>query len=665
MATSPEQDEYLVGAGCYDITGPCAELAMMGYGNSKQVATGIAQRLRARTFVIAHRSAPKQRVCIVTCDLWSCTQAVKVEVCKQLGKIYGGMYNEANVMISATHTHAGLGGFSWHAFYNITSWGFIPQNFNSIVQGIVHSIGLAHGNIVPGWLRWSENEARNCGYNRSPAAYACNKDRREYRDDVDSTMTVLQILSGSSLLGIIAWHGVHCTCLDRDNTFVSGDCKGVASYLFEKVMGVDYESAEHFVAAFPQGACGDVSPLNGERGDGRLLSISNGWSQFRAAHAACRHGAVLHGRVEHRYTYVDFQGKFVESAQITLPTAAIGHSMAEGAIDGRTPSLELFALSSAVKVIRPFAESQQISAELATAHFPKDILWFMGDGRASSATWVPHVLPLQIISIGSFSIVGIPFEATTMVSRRLCDSLQEVLGSRVICAGLTNAYAGYCTTFEEYQKQEYEGGHTIFGPHQYDALQQELTKLVRSPPGFTGSLRPPDLSTVMQVNLQTGVVLDAPIIGYRIGDCIREAPSSVNPGTLVEVEFCAGHPKNDLYTQRTYLVVERKDTSGWVVVANDSDLETEFEWRRIGIAASKVIIRWWVPLNARGLYRIRHFGAYRALSRAVAPYTGISKDFVVESRLLNNKGHSSYSKEFADLHMLGPQLEDFKMRSYL
>lgn len=569
-------------------------------------------------------------------------------------------------MISATHTHAGLGGFSWHAFYNITSWGFIPQNFNAIVQGIVHSIGLAHGNIVPGWLRWSENQAHDCGFNRSPAAYACNKDCCGYSADVDSTMTVLQVLSGSSLLGIIAWHGVHCTCLDRDNTLVSGDSKGVAAYLFEKAMGVDYEIAEHFVAAFPQGACGDVSPLNGERGNGRLLSISNGWSQFKTAHDACRHGMVLHGGVDYRHTYVNFREIYVESAQVSLPTAAIGRSMAEGAADGKTPSLELLAMNSAVKVIRPFTESQQVSPELAAAHYPKDIMWFMDDGKASATTWVPHVLPLQIISIGNFCVVGIPFELTTMVSRRIRDSLQDVLGCRVICAGLTNAYAGYVTTFEEYQMQEYEGGHTMFGPHQQEALQQELKKLARSPSGFIGEMRPPDLSTVMQVNLQTGVVLDAPIIGYRIGDCIRDVPRFVSPGTIVKVEFCAGHPKNDLHTQRTYLVVERKDSEGWSVVANDSDLETEFEWKRIGLAASKVIITWWVPLNATGLHRIRHFGAYRALSRAVAPYTGSSSDFVVQRQMLKSQDHSVLSRTLSDLPLLHhPCLEDMKMRSYL
>jgi neutral ceramidase len=552
-------------------------------------------------------------------------------------------------MISATHTHAGLGGFSWHAFYNMSILGFIPQNFNAIVEGIVHSIGLAHGNIVPGWLRWSEQQAQDCGFNRAPTAYTRNEDAPCYDSDVDATMSVLQVMSGSTLLGVVAWHGVHCTCLDRDNTLVSGDSKGVAAYMFEKSMGVDYEAADHFVAAFPQGACGDVTPICspcGDRGDGRILSIRNGWSQFRAAKAACEHGEVLHGDVACRHAYVDFNGLFVDSRKVALPSAAIGHAMAEGARDGKTPSSDLATVKRFTQLVRALG-AQELTDELVAAHHPKKILWSMGDGKTSPSTWTPHILPLQLISIGSLCIIGVPFELSTMVSRRIRSALQKVLGGRVVCAGLTNAYAGYCTTFEEYQVQQYEGGHTMFGPHQQEALQQELIRLANLQPGYAGSLQPPDLGTVMQVNLQTGVFLDAPIIGYRFGDCIRDVPNNVRPGMLIEVEFCAGHPKNDLQTQRTYLAIERRESHGWCAIANDGDLETEFEWRRVGLAASKVIIRWHVPLLAKGMHRIRHFGAYRGLSRAIVPYTGCSREFDVSPQPNDASGAALGTGAFA------------------
>ena len=39
----------------------------------------------------------------------------------------------------------------------------------------------------------------------------------------------------------------------------------------------------------------------------------------------------------------------------------------------------------------------------------------------------------------------------------------------VVVAGLSNEYADYTTTREEYSVQRYEGASTIYGPHQLDA----------------------------------------------------------------------------------------------------------------------------------------------------------------------------------------------------
>ncbi len=44
--------------------------------------------------------------------------------------------------------------------------------------------------------------------------------------------------------------------------------------------------------------------------------------------------------------------------------------------------------------------------------------------------------------------------------------------THVVIAGLTNTYASYIATYEEYQVQRYEGASTIFGPHTLDAYIQ-------------------------------------------------------------------------------------------------------------------------------------------------------------------------------------------------
>ena len=70
---------FQVGSGLYDITGPAAELGMMGYGRIDQKTTGIHMRLRARAFVIATPCNGK-RVAFVSADLGQLFQVIKQRV---------------------------------------------------------------------------------------------------------------------------------------------------------------------------------------------------------------------------------------------------------------------------------------------------------------------------------------------------------------------------------------------------------------------------------------------------------------------------------------------------------------------------------------------------------------------------------------------------------
>ncbi len=45
-------DEYKIGAGIYDVTGPAADLGMMGMASIDQKTEGIQSRLFARTFIV-------------------------------------------------------------------------------------------------------------------------------------------------------------------------------------------------------------------------------------------------------------------------------------------------------------------------------------------------------------------------------------------------------------------------------------------------------------------------------------------------------------------------------------------------------------------------------------------------------------------------------------
>lgn len=129
------QDQYNIGVGIADITGPTADVGLFGYGQLDQIASGLHFRLYARSFVVDDGS---NRVVIVVCDLGGMGELVKLEVSKKAKSAFGGRYNEENILLTATHTHSAPGGYYQYVLYNLASGtGFVKENFNTIVSGII------------------------------------------------------------------------------------------------------------------------------------------------------------------------------------------------------------------------------------------------------------------------------------------------------------------------------------------------------------------------------------------------------------------------------------------------------------------------------------------------------------------------------------------------
>jgi neutral ceramidase len=91
---------------------------------------------------------------------------------------------------------------------------------------------------------------------------------------------------------------------------------------------------------------------------------------------------------------------------------------------------------------------------------------------------------LQIIKIGDLVLTGIPGEITTMAGRRLkktvLNEFKDLGIKHLALAAYANDYSLYITTKEEYDKQHYEGGCTLFGPYTLMAYQQEFRKLANA-----------------------------------------------------------------------------------------------------------------------------------------------------------------------------------------
>lgn len=261
---------------------------------------------------------------------------------------------------------------------------------------------------------------------------------------------------------------------------------------------------------------------------------------------------------------------------------AMGYSFAAGTIDG--PGA--FDFQQGVTKASPFWNivrdfMRRPSKEMEECQYPKPILVATGEMKFPYA-WQPNIMPTQIFKIGDVAILGLPAEFTTMAGRRLRNEVQAEFaktqpGTKVLLTGLANAYSSYVVTPEEYRVQRYEGASTIYGPYTLPAYIRQFTmlanhlanKLPLSSPGPN----PPNLIS-KQISLKTGVVYDGLPFGKKFGDAVHVPNASYRPGAQVYVSFLAGHPRNDLQTEKSFLTVERKEGSQWIIVATDGNWET-------------------------------------------------------------------------------------------
>lgn len=86
-------------------------------------------------------------------------------------------------------------------------------------------------------------------------------------------------------------------------------------------------------------------------------------------------------------------------------------------------------------------------------------------------------------------------------------------------------------------------------------------------------------------------------------------------------------------TEGTFALVEiLNGKDSWGPVYDDDDFCLRFKWSRPAklSARSTATIEWRIPEDAaRGVYRIRHFGASKGLLGSIHHFTGSSSAFVV------------------------------------
>ncbi|KAH9250065.1 hypothetical protein BASA81_012111 [Batrachochytrium salamandrivorans] len=535
-------------------------------------------------------------------------------------------------------------------------------------------------------------------YMENPAS-----ERAMYDGNTEQYFSLLRFDSSANVgLGMFNWYAVHATSLPNTNLLISGDNKGYASQLFEQWFNPPgtLPGRGEFVAGFASTNLGDVSPnVNGTfckfsgkpcdeahstcfgfsefclgRGPGKTEMDSTriiGERQARAAKTAFESKNLLKevqgGSIVSRHRVVDFSDVTIEShvavqleqvqggsrslfAASTAKTckSALGYSFAAGTTDG--PGAFDFYQGETRgnrfwETIRNFIKVP--SNESMQCHHPKPILLPTGEIDFPYA-WEPRIMSIGFGLVGkSVAILTVPAEFSTMAGRRLKRIVKNKLVDQglletngvVLLSCLTNAYAHYVVTFEEYQVQRYEGASTLFGPHTLAAYIQEFIKLIDEDKNQLGDNDIPNL-VPHAITVLPKPGSDKIPRGKRFGGIVLDAKPKYtrHDDLLVAVEFYSANLRHDYRHEDSFLTVEllHGETGKWAVVHTDSSFDTRLMYSRSGRLGGLSVVRveWHIDFanTLPGTYRISHSAAYLSAARnaTLQPFTGYSQPFHIE-----------------------------------
>ena len=626
---------YLIGRGIADVTGPSYGIQMWGFGRADQLTEGLHIRQRARAFVIAQADNPSQRLVFVSADIGSIEHHITLSVIDQLQLRYGDTYSIDNVILSATHTHAGPGGY-WHSRSDTgLDGGFYPEHFAVIVKGITASIVSAHEDLQPGNILLGKGRVTDAGANRSVTAYLENpqEERDQYAENTPTEMTLLKFVDDSGPIGVLNWYALHPTAMNFYNPLISGDHKGYASLKMEQLRGTTYSNKNDFVAAFAQADPGDVTPntnLNntgpGET-DVETTQIMGQRQLETALEIFANANDALSGPIETRQIYVNLANyevseRYTHTGTQTTCPSAYGYAFAGGSTeDGGGHFLFSEGMTKQRVVldflIRWLTGAPKWTKSVQACQAPKPILFETGTGDPSLQSQIRSV---TVARIGQLVILALPTEVTTMAGRRLRAAVMSQLddwASHIVLAGYANGYAGYVTTPEEYFIQHYEGGHTLHGRWTLPAYEQIASQLASGLNAGTPvvSTTPYDdwrgKSAEAQLYVGPTGPLPALPMGANYGDALakdREDKTEYRKGETVQAEFWSSNPTANYVTGNNFMSVEHSTAGSWQALVNDGDWDTTVRWRAEG-KALVATLKWQIPLNIdAGEYRLIHLG---------------------------------------------------------
>jgi len=461
----------VAGVASRDITAPIG-IPKFGYSTFARDADGFRTRLKARAFYL--RAPGQTPMALVQADLGTGSLPLQRRVAELIAAHTDVPAHALSLLV--THTHSGPGNYLGSDFYNVfgsNRAGFEPKVFEFLAQQIAGAVIEAYQQRRPAKFASGQREVFQLTRNRSLAAWAENHGIPEHEqtdalalEAVNPRLTLLRIDLQSDAgcyypAGALSLYSIHGTAIPAFTAPYHADIWSWASRGLESQVSAETCAAD---TAFVHGAAQATHADNTPNIDNALRGHREAQ---RIGTALADNALTLFNQLETQLSTELDTG--VASRQLDLldQTRGAEFGLCERAVVGAATAGaangdEVFPIS-----YLPFlAEDWPRSIATDGCHGVKQ--WMLSKLQVLlPAERFPHRALIQVMRINHLVIVPLPWEVTFESGNRIRDAVQRTLPDgawQVEISSLANGYFGYAVTAEEYRRQFYEGGHTLYGP---------------------------------------------------------------------------------------------------------------------------------------------------------------------------------------------------------
>ena len=244
MVTTPAAAELVAGAGRASITPDLRELPtpLGGYGaRGGAPASGVHDDVHARALVL--RSGDSKPVALVSLELCFATERLEQEI---LARLPEGMFDEATLFLSATHSHTSPDPMCMNVRnpVRLRQVGIYDQRLvDFTAQRTADAIMQAFDSLAPAQLTVAQRQV-DLNMNR----------RREEQTDQEMIVLELRRPDSPRAIAVVVNYAAHPTIYSAAMMQISGDWPGEVSRRVEAAMGGES------VCIVVNGALGDAAP---------------------------------------------------------------------------------------------------------------------------------------------------------------------------------------------------------------------------------------------------------------------------------------------------------------------------------------------------------------------------------------------------------------------